>query len=134
MFSAAAPINIDIPAAVLVVDCTPVCPCEYEGIPVDSSASCLNLSNICKFSCAVFGNFNPWIDWPGIPDCLLNILPGYTFKSWPGTNIVSSTSNTKLPAKAKLSIAILAWPFIICCESSMFSGTPTPKNWYGFNS
>ena len=50
----------------------------------------------------------------------------------PPTNAVSSTSNTSEPERAKLSIAILACPFIICCESSMFSATPIPKKLYGF--
>ena len=66
------------------------------------------------------------------PLCLLNILPGNTFISWPGTNIVSSTSNTNEPDIAKLSIAILAWPFIICWLSSIFSAIPIPKKLYGF--
>ena len=36
-------------------------------MPVCSSASCLNLSNIIIFSGAVFGNFKPCIACPGIP-------------------------------------------------------------------
>ena len=57
----AAFISIDIPLAVLPTPETPVCPCAKDGKPVDSSASCLDLSNICIFSGAVFGNLIPYI-------------------------------------------------------------------------
>ena len=44
---------------------------------------------------------------PVTPDCRLNILPGKISMFCPGTKLASSTSNTRLPASAKLSIAIL---------------------------
>ena len=127
-------ISILRPAAVRPVPVTPVWPCMIEGMPVCSSANCLALSNICMFSPAVLGNFIPLIAVPVTPDCRLNIFPGYMSIVWPGTSCVSSMSNTRLPANARLSIAIRMWPFISIWLSSMFSATPTPNSWYGLSS
>ena len=101
-----------MPAAVLPVPCTPVCPCENDGMPVASSAICLALSNIIMFSLDTFGYFVPNSACPGAPPCLLNTFPGYKLKSCPGTKLVSSISNIRLPDKTALSTAILIKPFI----------------------